>query len=133
MNSIEIKRPVAVKALMTESFRAQILKETEDTWKTHEAAFKQMESLYEQSKSSGAMKNLAIEKQIELERARLSEIKNEMELKIKEFKSVPEGEEVLFRVIEGPVTVKQGDDLKQILTGAEIVVKDWKVMEFRGI
>lgn len=133
MDSIEIKRPVAIKAIMTESFRAQILKETEETWKTHEASFRQMESLYEQSKKSGALRNPEIEKQIQIERVRLSEIKKEMEKKVKEFESVADGEEVLFRVIEGPVNVKQGDDIRQILSGAEIVVKDWIVTAVRGL
>ena len=31
------------------------------------------------------------------------------------------------------VDVKEGDDFKKILHGAEIVVKDWKVIELRGL
>ncbi len=49
------------------------------------------------------------------------------------FKNVPEGQEIVFRILEGPVDVKEGDDIQKILKGAEIVVKDWKVVELRGL
>jgi len=132
MESIKIIRPVVIKAIMTESFRTQMLKETEDTWSTHEKAFKQMESLYENGKKTGSIKNSDLEKQIELERTRLTQLKMEMDIRVKEFKSVPEGDEVLLRIIEGPVNVKVGDDLQTILSNSEIVMKDWKVIELRG-
>ncbi len=132
MESIEIKRPVVIKAIMTESFRSQILQETTDTWKNHENAFNQLEAMYQKTKAAGSLSNPSIEKQIELERARLGEIKKEMDARVNEFKSVPNDQEVVFRVMEGPATIKVGDDLQKFLSSAEIVIKDWKVIEFRG-
>ena len=97
--------------------------------------FAQAESMYEKTKKSGAsVEDLTnIKKQLEFEKVRLAEIKKDMEVKMNAFKNVPEGQEIVFRILEGPVDVKEGDDIQKILHGAEIVVKDWKVMELRGL
>ena len=132
MDSIEIRRPVFVKAIVTESFRKLVLDDTESAVKNHEAMFKQMEELYEKNKNIAAAPLLEMEKRILLERARLAEIKKEMAKRISDFKAVPEGEEILFNIMEGTVSVKVGDDLKKTLSSAEIVMKDFKVVELRG-
>ncbi len=135
MSSIQVKRPVAIKVIMTEDFRKQILDETSDSLKKNEEMFAQAESMYEKTKKSGAsVEDLTnIKKQLEFEKVRLAEIKKDMEVKMNAFKNVPEGQEIVFRILEGPVDVKEGDDIQKILHGAEIVVKDWKVMELRGL
>jgi len=135
MSSIQVKRPVAIKVIMTEDFRKQILDETTDSLKKNEEMFAQAESMYEKTKKSGAsVEDLTnIKKQLEFEKVRLAEIKKDMEVKMNAFKNVPEGQEIVFRILEGPVDVKEGDDIQKILHGAEIVVKDWKVMELRGL
>ena len=134
MSSIQVKRPVAIKVIMTEEFRKQILDETSESLKKNEEMFVQAESMYEKTKKSGASEDelSIIRKQLDLEKARLGEIKKDMEMKMNAFKQVPEGQEIIFRVLEGPVDVKEGDDFKKILHGAEIVLKDWKVVELRG-
>ncbi|MBR0518566.1 hypothetical protein IJJ97_02120 [bacterium] len=134
MSSIQVKRPVAIKVIMTEDFRKQILDETNETLKKNEEMFAQAESMYEKTKKGGAsVEDLTnIKKQLEFEKVRLADIKKDMEVKMNAFKNVPEGQEIVFRILEGPVDVKEGDDIQKILKGAEIVVKDWKVMELRG-
>jgi 5-bromo-4-chloroindolyl phosphate hydrolysis protein len=135
MSSIQIKRPVTIKVIMTEAFRKQILDETSESLKKNEEMFAQAENMYQKTQKSGASEEdlTIIRKQLELERARLADIKKDMEVKMQAFKNVPEGQEIVFRVLEGPVDVKEGDDFKKILHGAEIVVKDWKVIELRGL
>ncbi len=134
MSAIEIKRPVAVKVIMTEAFRKQILDETYETLNRNENTISQAEAMYEKTKANGgdAVVLEKINKQLEIEKARFQELKKEMDLKIQAFKSVKEGDEIAFRILEGPVSVKEGDDMHQILQGAEIVLKDWKVVELRG-
>ena len=135
MSSIQVKRPVAIKVIMTEDFRKQILDETSDSLKKNEEMFAQAESMYEKTKKGGAsVEDLTnIKKQLEFEKVRLADIKKDMEVKMNAFKNVPEGQEIVFRILEGPVDVKEGDDIQKILKGAEIVVKDWKVVELRGL
>lgn len=134
MGAIEVRRPVAVKVIMTEDFRKEILADTEGSLKKHEATFEQAEEVYHKAKSSGAPKDQleAIRQQLEIERARFAELKKDLEVKMEAFRNVAEGEEIAFRILEGPVTVNEGDDIKRVLGGAEIVVKDWKVVELRG-
>jgi len=135
MSSIQVKRPVAIKVIMTEDFRKQILDETTESLKKNEEMFSQAEDMYEKTKKSGASKDdlTNIKKQLEFEKVRLADIKKDMEVKMIAFKNVPEGQEIVFRILEGPVDVKEGDDIQKILKGAEIVVKDWKVVELRGL
>lgn len=135
MSSIQIKRPVTIKVIMTEAFRKQILDETSESLKKNEEMFVQAENMYQKTQKSGASEEdlTIIRKQLELERARLADIKKDMEVKMQAFKNVPEGQEIVFRILEGPVDVKEGDDIQKILHGAEIVVKDWKVTELRGL
>lgn len=135
MGTIEIKRPVAVKVIMTEDFRKEILDETMATFKKNEETFAHAEELYKRTKTSGAPKEQleAIKRQLDVEKARFEEMKRDMEAKMEAFKNVPEGEEIAFRILEGPVSVKEGDDFKKVLGTAEIVLKDWKVVELRGV
>lgn len=135
MSSIQIKRPVTIKVIMTEAFRKQILDETSESLKKNEEMFVQAENMYQKTQKSGASEEdlTIIRKQLELERARLADIKKDMEVKMQAFKNVPEDQEIVFRILEGPVDVKEGDDIQKILHGAEIVVKDWKVTELRGL
>ena len=135
MSSIQVKRPITIKVIMTEEFRKQILDETSESLKKNEDIFAQAEDMYEKTKKSGASHSdlTNIKKQLDFERTRLSDLKKDMEVKMNAFKNVPEGQEIVFRVLEGPVDVKEGDDFKKILHGAEIVVKDWKVIELRGL
>ena len=134
MSSIQVKRPVAIKVVMTEEFRKQILDETSESLKKNEEMFVQAEGMYEKTQKSGASEDelKVIRKQLDFEKSRLGEIKKDMEVKMHAFQQVPEGQEIVFRVLEGPVDVKEGDDFKKILNGAEIVLKDWKVIELRG-
>lgn len=134
MGTIEVKRPVTVKVIMTEDFRKQILDETLETLKKNEETFAKAEELYEKTKGCGDKDTLAaISKQLEIEKARFAEIKKDMDIKMKAFKNVPEGDEISFRILEGTVPVKEGDDIRTVLQNAEIILKDWKVVELRGI
>lgn len=135
MSSIQVKRPITIKVIMTEEFRKQILDETSESLKKNEDIFAQAEDMYEKTKKSGASHSdlTNIRKQLDFERTRLSDLKKDMEVKMNAFKNVPEGQEIVFRILEGPVDVKEGDDIQKILHGAEIVVKDWKVTELRGL
>ena len=57
MSSIQVKRPVAIKVIMTEDFRKQILDETTESLKKNEEMFSQAEDMYEKTKKSGASKD----------------------------------------------------------------------------
>ncbi len=49
MSSIQVKRPVAIKVIMTEDFRKQILDETTESLKKNEEMFSQAEDMYEKT------------------------------------------------------------------------------------
>lgn len=120
MSIINIKRPIIVKVVVTEEFRKQLIEEAQSTAKRIEENIKQLESIPNYQPGPGHVKLEDLKK-----------MKNDLVLKIKEFEQVKEGEELPFRVFEGSTELKIGDNFLQKMTKAEVVVKDWKVVEVR--
>lgn len=120
MSTISIKRPIVVKVVVTEEFRKQLIEEALNTVKKIEENIKQIESIPDTKAGSSQSKM-----------EELKRMKNDLSLKIKELEQVKEGQELPFRVFEGNVQLDVGDNFLQKMTKAEVVVKDWKVIEIR--
>lgn len=136
MDTIDVKRPVMIKVIMTEGFRKQLIDEAKATIERIDANLntieeegkKQIEALEEsESEKAASMKS-----QIELDRDRLFQMKSELQWKIKEVENIEEGAELPFRIVEGSINIKVGDDVLEKMSKTEIVVKDWKVVEIRN-
>lgn len=117
MNSIEIKRPILIKVVITEDFKNQMINESKE-------AIANIDKNLESVKGSD---NPEIKHQAE-EFARLKE---SFLQKIKDFESVTLGAELPFRNIEGIAVVNVGDNILEKLTATEVVIKDWIVQEIR--
>lgn len=133
--SIQLKRSVSVKVVMTAAFREQLIGEARETIKRIEDNLDAVESAagahimalqtrnpQEASEARG---------QLEGEKARLIRLRNELDWRIREVEGVVDGAELPFRVLEGVTTVAVGDDFLRKMSEAEIVLKDWKVVEIR--
>lgn len=135
MESINVKRIVAIKVIMTDDFRKQLVLEAEDVMRRIETNLKKMEEDLNDRRSSPEMENDALagkmELQIEEERIRLKNMRNELNWRIKMLEDVQNGTEVPYREIEGNVSFSVGDDFLKKMSRAEIVIKDWKVVEIR--
>lgn len=132
IDSIELKRPVAVKAIMTDDFRTHLINETTETVKKQEEAFKQVEAMIEQQKAANNPELEKIVSQFENEKARLEQLKKEMDWRVSELKSIPNDTEINFKLFEGSVTIKPGDNIFDKMSNTEVVIKDWVVQEIRG-
>lgn len=137
MDYIDIKRPVLIKVIMTPEFRTQLMNEADETLakldenlKMVEAeGKKQLEKLV--ADDPDAAKTL--KSQLTFEKERVAQMKNELSLRMTQLKSSEDGEEFPFRVFEGSVQVKVGDNIMDKVSKTEIIIKDWKVVEIRNV
>lgn len=136
--SVELKRVVMVKAIVTEAFKQNLVKELEraitnlDTQGTQMDA--QSRTYLEDLKKKGLMqKAAAFKHQVDDEKARQSAAKADLLLKVEEAKRLQLNTEFVQGPLEGPVHVAVGDNLYKKVGGAEIIVKDGIIQEIRGI
>ncbi len=138
MNSVELKRVVMVKAIVTEAFKDNLVKELERAVGNLDIQLAKMEEQSKQYikslKEKGLMQRASsVRQQLEDERARQSAGKSDMLMKIAEAKKLQVGSEFVQGPLEGPVNVAVGDNLYKKVGGAEIIVKDGIIQEIRGI
>lgn len=136
--SVELKRVVMVKAIVTEAFKSNLVKELERAIGNIEAQMGQMESqsknYLEDLKKKGLMqKAAAFKHQLDEERNRQAAAKADLTMKIEEAKRLVIGSEFVQGPLEGPVDVAVGDNLYKKVGGAEIIVKDGIIQEIRGV
>ncbi|OGC12874.1 hypothetical protein A3D23_04730, partial [candidate division WOR-1 bacterium RIFCSPHIGHO2_02_FULL_53_26] len=125
--SIELKRIVMVKAIVTEAFKSNLVKELERAVGNVDNQINQMETqskgYLEDLKKKGLMqKAAAFKHQLDEERARQSAAKADLTMKIEEAKRLQVGSEFVQGPLEGPVDVSVGDNLYKKVGGAEIIV-----------
>jgi esterase/lipase len=118
--SIELKRVVMVKAVVTQAFKDNLIKELERAVKNLDTQSQQMDF---QAKTY--MEDLK-------KKGRLAAAKADLMTKIEEAKKLVLNTEFIQGPLEGPVTVKTGDNLYKKIGAAEILVKDGMIQEIRN-
>jgi hypothetical protein len=136
--SLELKRIVMVKAIVTEAFKDNLVKELERAINNLESQAAKIEdqskTYFENLKKKGMMQRAnTFKQQLEDERARQVAAKSDLLMKIEDAKALQIGTEFVQGPLEGPVTVAVGDNLYKKIGGAEIIVKDGVIQEIRGI
>ncbi len=135
---VELKRVVMVKAIVTEGFKDNLVKELERAIKNIDMQVQRMDqqskAYLEGLKQKGMMSKAASYKQqLDDEKSRQAAAKADLMLKIEEAKKLVLGTEFVQGPLEGPVDVTIGDNLYKKVGGAEIIVKDGMVQEIRGV
>ncbi len=135
MDKMVVKVPVAIKSKVTETLKAKLVAELQDSVKQANLSVEQFEfdarrALNEQSNvnSDGVE---ALQEQIAYERSKRLSAKQEIEDKLKRAEKLELGSEIGHGQIERAVEVEIGSDLEEIM-GAEIVVEDGKIIAFRA-
>lgn len=136
--AVELKRVVMVKAIVTEAFKQNLIKELERAVSNLDNQLAQMEtqskSYLEDLKKKGLMqKAAAFKHQFDEEKNRQAAAKSDLLMKIEEAKRLQIGSEFVQGPLEGPVNVAIGDNLYKKVGGAEIIVKDGIIQEIRGV
>ena len=135
--SIELKRVVMVKAVVTEAFKDNLVKELERAVKNLEAQAQQMDfqgkSYMEDLKKKGMISQMtAFKHQLDEEKGRQAAAKADLMSKVEEAKKLVLNTEFIQGPLEGPITVKAGDNLYKKIGAAEILVKDGVIQDIRN-
>lgn len=138
VKSIELKRVVMVKAIVTEAFKENLVRELERAVKNLDAELQRMEfqgkKYLEDLKKKGMGQQFnAFKQQLTNERTRQSAAKSDLLAKIEQAKVLELNTEFIQGPIEGPVEVAVGDNLYKKVGAAEVIVKDGIVQEIRGV
>ncbi|MFH1542042.1 MAG: YlqD family protein [bacterium] len=137
-NQVELKRVVMVKAIVTEAFKGNLVKELERAISNIDRQVAQIEergkAYLESLKQKGLnQKATAFKHQVNEERTKQAAAKADLTMKIEEAKKLQLDTEFVQGPLEGPVVVAIGDNLYKKVGGAEIIVKDGIIEEIRGV
>ncbi|NQT30214.1 MAG: YlqD family protein [Candidatus Saganbacteria bacterium] len=137
-NKLELKRVVMVKAIVTEGFKQNLVRELERAIGNIERQIEQIEQrakeYLETLKKKGLnQKAAAFRHQMSEEKNKQMAAKIDLQRKIEEAKKLQLGSEFVQGPLEGPVDVAIGDNLYKKVGGAEVIVKDGIVQEIRGV
>ena len=135
--SVDLKRVVMVKAIVTQAFKDNLVKELDRALKNLDTQGQQMElhskTYLEDLKKKGMISQMtAFKHQLEEEKGRQAAAKADLQSKIEEAKKLVLNTEFIQGPLEGPVTVKLNDNLYKKIGAAEIVVKDGIIQEIRN-
>jgi predicted transcriptional regulator len=143
VESIQLVRQIAVRAIVTENFKTQVGSEINRNLQQIDAELQQLEfkgkrAISDIEKRSGAMVNPegrvqieTIRGQVEQEKVRLLQLKEEMQGQFQALNELPLGSVVTQFTVENPVEVRVGENIFQRLVGGEILVKDGIIQEIR--
>jgi len=134
---IELKRVVMVKAVVTEAFKDNLIKELERAIKNLDTQAQQMDfqakTYMEDLKKKGMVSQMtAFKHQLDEEKGRQASARADLQAKIEEAKKLVLNTEFIQGPLEGPVNVKTGDNLYKKIGAAEILVKDGVIQEIRN-
>jgi seryl-tRNA synthetase len=143
VDSIQLMRQIAVKAMVTENFKTQVTNEITrnlqqlDT-ELQQLDFKSKRAIAEAEKKGAGMEasDLAariasIKAQADAERVRLQQLKDEMQGQVLVLNELPIGSVVTQFTVESPVEVRTGDNIFERLEHGEILIKDGIIQEIK--
>lgn len=132
---LTIRQPVAVKFILTESAKQQILTEHRRQVELLMSELEQLEqqgkSALEQAMTQGGAAAQEVRERFEQEKNTRIQQREQMIQQIQQIQQMELGAEVQNMNVETSVEVKVGDDWGAILRGAEIIVKDGVIHEIR--
>ncbi len=141
MDSIQLKRPVAIKAIVTEKFKTEATKEIQQALQNFDLGLQQLEFQGKRAMSD-IDKNAEIpnkdqarqnvQAQIEQQRNNINSQKAELLQRLNVISQLEMDSEFLQATVDNYVEVKVNDNLYDKLSNTEVIVKDGVVIEIRG-
>ena len=141
MDSIQLKRPVAIKAIVTEKFKTEATKEIQQALQNFDLGLQQLEFQGKRAMSdlekNAEVENKAqarqnLQAQIEQQRGNINNQKAELLQRLNVISQLEMDSEFLQATVDNYVEVKVNDNLYDKLSNTEVIVKDGVVVEIRG-
>lgn len=131
--SLQIIRPVTVKAKVTEGLKARLAAQYREAVRLLDQEMQELESQVRQAQLTAAInpqQQMQLRQLVEAERAKREDRKAQLEQELQTVNRLPLGSEIVQETVQSVVTVSVGDDF-DALSNTEIVVEDGKVVAIR--
>lgn len=132
---LTIRQPVAVKFILTETTKQQIIEEHRNQIDRLSMELEQIEQqgklAIEQAMAQGGDIAAQVREQVQMEKDSRIAQREQLIQQIQQFQQMELGTEIQNMTVETTVEVRVGDDWTKILQGAEIIIKDGIVHEIR--
>ncbi|EPZ51594.1 MULTISPECIES: YlqD family protein [Alicyclobacillus] len=132
---MEIRQPVAVKVVLTETTKQQIIQEQRRQIEQVSNEIEQLEAqgkeALAQAMAQGGDIAQQVRQQIDNERTTRERRREELFQQMQQIQQMELGTELQNMTVETTVSVKPGDDWTKVLLGAEIIVRDGIIQEIR--
>lgn len=131
--SIQLIRPVTIKALVTDGLKARLRADMQEAIKVLEEETARLDSEVKRAQLMGNIPSqqlLQLNQVIAQEKAKRADRKAQLEEEIQAVAALPLGSEIVQGQAQSLTTVAVGDDLEAAL-GVEIVIQDGKITEIR--
>jgi len=134
-DSVTIKRDVIMRAVVTDSLKEQLDEEFSDGIRQVDERITQLDvgarQYVTELQRSDIQQAMAVRQQVEAEKRRYRQVKDELIQRQRAIRELEVGSEVIRGTLEGEVEIRVGDNLQTALRGVEIVVRDDEVVEIR--
>ena len=131
--SMQILRPVTIKAKVTEGLKARLTAEMHEAIRILDDEMQQLESQVKRAQLTAAInpqQQMQLRQAIEQERARRADKKAQLQEEIEAVAGLPLGSEIVQGTAQSLATIDVGDDF-DALTAMEVLVEDGKVIAIR--
>lgn len=122
----KVKRSVVFKAVVTDYFKTEVLKELKNATNGLEDNVKQIQSYLEKNNFADEEKKALTDeiKKIAAQKAILEQRSQEVE-------KLKDGDDYIYNVVEGFAQLEAGDDIRKKLAPVEIITKDFLIQHIR--
>ena len=141
-NSIELKRQVTIRTLVTDHFRSKAQTEMAEELKMIDVQSQQLEATYQNSmqqleklaqQGQNVQKHVSqLSNEAQQRREQLATLKMQVSKQLSDLDRIENGKYVVTGMLENTVRVGVGDNLYEKLKNAEILIEDDLVKEIRG-
>lgn len=130
-----LNRQVVLKAVVTPQLKESLIAEVQEAIarvnETQDQLEVQSRRVMLELQRTDLNRAMAFRQQLDAEKRKHSDLKEELDERMKEYQGLEMGTEFVRGVLEGTVEVNQGDNLREKLGQAEILTEDDVIKEIR--
>lgn len=142
IESVQLKRQVTVKTLVTDTFRQRAQGELSNELKLIDTQLQQLEAQYQHSlqqlekvaqQGQNVQKQLQqLQQEAQQKRNQLASLKMQVSQELGNLDKIENGNYVVTGILENFITIKVGDNIYEKLMNAEMIVEDGVVKSISG-
>ncbi|MFP4249149.1 MAG: YlqD family protein [Armatimonadota bacterium] len=134
-DSVTIKRDVVLRAIVTEGLKQELDDEFSEAIEQIDERITQLDvgarQYVTELQRSDIQQAMAVRQQIEAEKRRFRQAKDQLIQRQRQVEELEEGTEIVRGTIESHTDVSVGDNIQTALRGVEIVLRDDEIVEIR--